>query len=266
MNKVQHTKECNHSIFGKIFIPDNEPCDMWENYEISVSNAIIDRVDEKTIFIDIGANWGYYSLFIANKVRKVFSIEPNPLIFNMLYNNTLRYPNIETYNIAMSDKVGIQKFYYRYGVWETAILFPPKSDDDNFFNERDTTIETLSSFWNKFGMGSDDDYNVLIKMDCEGSEFHILRDVEFFKNIVYGRKNGSKNESKRINKERKKRKCVVILELHRIVIETERNFGYLEFAEFLDKNFNMQRIDGTEFDVYNMGSRDFVILELDESI
>lgn len=55
---------------------------------------------------------------------------------------------------------------------------------------------------------------------------------------------------------------MVILELHRIVIETERNFGYLEFAEFLDKNFNIKRIDGTEFDIYNMGSRDFVILEL----
>lgn len=254
MTNIKYTKECTYKDIGTVLIPDNEPCSMWEDYELSVMEAITSRLSKDTIFIDIGANWGHYSLSLAvsNNAKKVFAIEPNPFVYDMLYENASRLENgnnkIITYNIAMGDNVSNMKFYYRPGVWEVATLFPPRADDNNFFFETDTPVETLSSFQRKYidkiFEEYDKHYDILIKMDCEGSEFYILRDTEFFNDNV-----------------KKSRKCVVVLELHRSVIETERNFGFPEFAQFLDRNYNIYGLNGNKYDVYNMGGRDFVVLE-----
>jgi FkbM family methyltransferase len=246
INKVDYAKECTLQNIGKVLIPDNETSNLWDSWELDVMNTILTRTNKDTVFIDIGANWGYFSLSVATKAKRVFSIEPNPLVYNMLYNNSLRFSNIETYRMALSDKVSKMKFYYRPGVWETGMLFPPRPDDNNFFYSPEIDIETLSSFQKRYINYIEDNGNILIKMDCEGSEFHILRDIEFFKDNI-----------------RNNVKCTIVLELHKSVIETERNFGFPEFVQFLDNNFNLYSLSGDRYDIYNMGDigRGFIVLE-----
>lgn len=238
MTKIEYAKECTLRNVGKVLIPDNETSDMWDSWELDVTAIISKLLSKDTIFLDIGANFGYYSLLVASKAKKVFSIEPNPLVYSMLYENSLHFSNIKTYNIGLADKVSKMKFYYRPGVWETGMLFPPLPNDNNFFFTPEILIETLSSFQTKYD-GSCEHIN-LLKIDCEGSEYEILRDLEFFK---------------------KNNDCVVVLELHRSMIEDRRKLDYEEFIRFLEKNFSLYDFNWNKYDPYKVLDRGFLLLK-----
>lgn len=238
MTKVEYSKECILKNVGKVLIPDNETCDMWDNWELDVTTIVSTLVSKDTVFLDIGANFGYFSLLAAAKAKKVFAIEPNPLVYDMLCDNSLRFPNMKTYNIGLADKVSKMKFYYRPGVWETGMLFPPLSNDNNFFFSPEISIETLSSFQRKYADSSE--YINLIKIDCEGSEYEILRDLEFFRENI---------------------DCTVILELHRSMIEDRRKLDYAEFVQFLEINFDLYDFNWSKYDPYKTIDRGFLLLK-----
>jgi hypothetical protein len=52
---------------------------IFETYNIREINFLRDNLDKKGVFIDLGANYGYYSQTISfhNLVEKIISIEPN---------------------------------------------------------------------------------------------------------------------------------------------------------------------------------------------
>ena len=66
--------------------------------------------DKKKDAIDVGVYRGVYSYKLSKHFKKVFSFEPNPLIYENL-NCTLTKiaNNIEIYNYALSNTVGITK-------------------------------------------------------------------------------------------------------------------------------------------------------------
>ncbi|MEQ8424557.1 MAG: FkbM family methyltransferase [Cyclobacteriaceae bacterium] len=66
---------------------------------------------EDSVFIDIGANAGYYSLLAAKKIEsgKIISFEPNPVMadrmkMNMVFNNA--GSNIELFEFGLADREG----------------------------------------------------------------------------------------------------------------------------------------------------------------
>ena len=63
------------------------------------------KQQQNGIAVDVGANQGLYTYFLAKKCKlsKVLAFEPNPTPFKILYDKTKQYNNVEIYNIGISD-------------------------------------------------------------------------------------------------------------------------------------------------------------------
>lgn len=127
---------------------------------------------EKLNIIDIGANVGYFSLYITKKFpnANIYSFEPFPDTFTRL-NEHLKLNkavNVKPYNLAVSDFEGTSKFYsFEWTGCNTMI--------DGEFDESLSKVTEVNCV--KF-----DDLRKLTgsekfeyaKIDCEGSEYPML--------------------------------------------------------------------------------------------
>jgi len=55
-------------------------------------------------FIDIGANWGMGSIFVAEKGYEVHAFEPASKTFKTLEEKTIKFSNIHAYPYAIGEK------------------------------------------------------------------------------------------------------------------------------------------------------------------
>ncbi len=105
------------------------------------------------VFVDVGANYGYYSMLLRKDFQKVYAFEPIPSIFKELESNLGKFDDVECIRKAVSNVDGRSvKLSYRgsQGFAETVTLA-------SFF--LDTEID-------------------LIKVDVEGEEWKVLEGAE----------------------------------------------------------------------------------------
>ena len=78
----------------------------WKNYFFGEPEFRVLRkiVDPKRKAIDIGANRGLYTYFLARMVPKVYAYEPNPRMVEFLRISVRS--NVDVINLALSDEVG----------------------------------------------------------------------------------------------------------------------------------------------------------------
>jgi FkbM family methyltransferase len=120
--------------------------------------------------IDIGAQSGLYSLFAKYLPLSTFySFEPFPDTFKLLNDNLIinEITNVNTYNLAISDKTGFCKLNtsISHNGLHTLGENPLRFSD---IKSIDVTSTTLDDFFN-------DIYVHYIKIDTEGYEYYILK-------------------------------------------------------------------------------------------
>lgn len=134
----------------------------------SVLNIISDNTK---VMLDIGSNLGTFSLYCKDKFKKIYSFEPQKLIFEQLQEN-LRLNsvnNIHIKNIALGDK--------------TETFYMDSINYDEQINSGDLSIS-----YNKIGeaieinkgdeLFSEFDNIQLIKIDVQGYELNVLNGLE----------------------------------------------------------------------------------------
>ena len=151
----------------------------YENETILTLKEIFKKNKINNYFIDVGANYGTYSLYFSKNFRKIYSIEAAPKIFKLLQINCEYFKNIKTFNVAVSDNQ-LSKFFY--------------IDNKNFganslikkrFNKKiKVKCDTLDRLIKKQNIK-----NSFIKIDTEGSEINVLKGMKkIFKsqNLIIG--------------------------------------------------------------------------------
>ncbi len=141
-------------------------------YEEENLNLLLSFVRDDTVFVDIGANLGFYSLQIARRIHafgKVYAFEPHQRLVELArrsaYLNGLANV-ISYYPVGLSDKNSPAKFAYPPGHLGGGAIMTGKSDN---FSVIDSEIRTLDSlFGNEFKCD-------LMKIDVEGHELSVLR-------------------------------------------------------------------------------------------
>jgi FkbM family methyltransferase len=130
------------------------------------------RLSPGDLFVDVGANIGYFSLLAAKLVGptgKVLAIEASPIIFEKLANNIKqnKLNNIVAHNLAVSDSNGIARVYMapEGNIGETTIL---ETKGHTFESEIPCRRldEILSS--------EDLQRTKVIKIDVEGAEWSVI--------------------------------------------------------------------------------------------
>lgn len=105
------------------------------------------------VFVDVGANYGYYSMLLRGNFEKIYAFEPIPSIFKELERNLEKFDDAECIRKAVSNVDGQSvklSYHGSQGFAETV---------------------TLASFF--LGMKID-----LVKVDVEGGEWEVLEGAE----------------------------------------------------------------------------------------
>lgn len=148
---------------------------VWEPFETVL---FCELLKNKSFFIDVGANLGYYSLIAAkhfNNEGKVLSLEPDLTNFSLLKDNIALngLSNINALNLACSDKLGtatIKKSADNYGDHRLLVDQDMIPDGDDYIET--TTVDLL--------IAEAEALPDLIKIDTQGSELSILLGMRDF--------------------------------------------------------------------------------------
>lgn len=127
----------------------------------------------KGVALDIGANIGWFSLFLSAHFSdtKIYAFEPIEDVFNNLVTNISinRKQNIHPYKIAITDTKGQKEFFYAP---EISVLSSAKNIIDyNFSKTVQVQSDTLDGF-----ISSNVKENIdFVKCDVEGGEINIIK-------------------------------------------------------------------------------------------
>lgn len=85
-------------------------------------NIVSSKLRANRVCLDIGAHIGIYACNYASKFEQVHSFEPVPRLFELLEKNTQKFPNITTYNKAVSDNANPLVMYEHYRNTEINVI------------------------------------------------------------------------------------------------------------------------------------------------
>lgn len=145
--------------------------------------AWIDSFERGSVFYDVGANIGLYSIYAVKKRQnKVFCFEPSFFNLEFLARN-VNYNGLEgdivIFPIPLNDKISVSKFHLNSTEWGGAL--------SNFDKEFDVYGEVSQSKFSYNTIGFDLDtlvsvYKIplpdYIKIDVDGIEHYILKGSE----------------------------------------------------------------------------------------
>lgn len=145
------------------------------NYEPQVSRLIADYLTNGDIFLDVGANIGYFSRLahdVVGKNGKVYAFEAEHNNFSALTKNTKSCVNVIPVNLAASDKNSFINVKHSSHSSCHSIL-----DTDIYLDGTEFRVPaiTIDHFWYHF---LEKKHIRLIKLDVEGAELLVLNGMQ----------------------------------------------------------------------------------------
>jgi len=140
----------------------------WETYE---TQLVIDRLKPDSVFVDVGANIGYYTLIAASLIGEhgqVFSFEPDPENFYLLQRNLQHngFAKVDAVDAALADEDSIGKLYlnqHNYGDHQVY-------DDGSGRPSRSIRLLNGNCYLASKVAAID-----LLKVDTQGAEYHVIK-------------------------------------------------------------------------------------------
>lgn len=121
--------------------------------------------------IDVGAHIGGFCIKFSDSAERIYSFEPNSQTFRVLEKNLElnEIKNIELFNKAVSSKEGEIEFYSNSNSLRSSLEI--KEDEEP--SER-VDVLNLHSVLDDIDLKGE----TLLKLDCEGSEFKIIKETD----------------------------------------------------------------------------------------
>ncbi len=139
----------------------------WETWLTQCISRIIKPGD---ICIDVGANYGYYSLLMSTltgKEGRTIAVEPNPYVFNLLAATaSVHSSSIEPVQVALSDVSGFTTLVIPDNFYGDASIVERKDKPRMARSRVDVKTQTLDELAVQLELPRID----LVKIDVEGAE------------------------------------------------------------------------------------------------
>ena len=148
----------------------------WGEFEVDLINFLKSLLNDCSVFIDIGANIGIYTLLASKHIRKdgkVFAFEPSDWAYNRLKENLKlnETKNVEVFKLAVSNFTGLKQFYVcEDDAYNSLISTPMK--------EVQKVVEVESICLNDFCVNRNIDQIEILKIDVEGADYLVLKGAE----------------------------------------------------------------------------------------
>jgi len=180
--KIEEGKTCVKTNYGFSMIVDpkrdlglEKKIYFTGEYETGTLRVLKGILQNKGVFLDIGANIGLYSLYVSYYFPeiKIFSFEPLNSAHDILAENIRlnEFKNIETFNYALgSQRESLYIHEHEYERGSSFITSKPTNEEISLFS-LDELYENLTS-----------EKISAIKVDVEGFELEVLKGGE---NIIF---------------------------------------------------------------------------------
>jgi len=148
---------------------------MWEAPQLEVLAELCKR-KKIDCFVDVGANAGFYSIMFAlkNLTDRIIAFEPDPgnyarLAANLALNNLTG--RVEAVPLALGDQNGEVTLYEgaKWNRGESTIAEPDQTPKEFTHRIRQARFDDAFNLARQ---------NIIIKMDVEGYEFHVIKGME----------------------------------------------------------------------------------------
>lgn len=164
----------------------------WEGdkgYEYYTSRTLVHFFREVDLFIDVGSNFGLYSV-LAHKINpKIKSIcfEPLPNMYqdNLNFHKVNGIENVTHFNLALSSREGTTTFYvpnvYNVDSEITSASIEPNFAYNKPFASKEITINTV--MFDRLYAEKSIEFEhkrIVVKVDVEGHEFEALQGAKQF--------------------------------------------------------------------------------------
>lgn len=152
-----------------------EPATYIEIFDQDTYKLVDSEIRDK-IVVDVGANLGMFSLrCVELGARRIIAVEAQPVVFTGLMYNVAKYPMIYPLLAAVWDEGGK----------EVTIL--NEHVGSKVRGAADAVGDKVSTITLKSLIGDVEDTDMVLKLDCEGSEFNILMgtDVETIRKFAF---------------------------------------------------------------------------------
>lgn len=155
-------------------------------------NAILEKEGRDyspKVILDIGSRDLDQSIELSKVFpnTKILAFEPIPEQFQICYEKSKNYPNIQVYNIALSDKEGFFDFWVVEGnIGASSLLEPITIPYGNWENNTWSKISVLTKTLDNFLRDNDIHSVDCIWMDVQGSELSVLHGAkDILKTVQY---------------------------------------------------------------------------------
>jgi len=154
---------------------------VYRNWEPNVSNLLYTLLDKDTLFIDVGANFGYFSCLAAHIIGNtssgsVIAVEPNSGLTQLLKDNLLinwSLAPIKIEKVAASDAPGFLTLEIPDGRAGNAHIITSQSRAST--NGRSHVIVPVVTVDSLVDFPTDASKKIVIKIDVEGFELSVLK-------------------------------------------------------------------------------------------
>lgn len=145
------------------------------NYEPEVSKIIVKHLNDGDIFLDVGANIGYFSRLASDVIGKdgcVYSFEADYENYHALTQNISCCTNINVMNCALSDNNSFAEMNHSSHSSCHSLL-----NTNNYLDGATFSVPTmtLDHFWKTY---LDQKPINLLKIDVEGAELKVLKGMD----------------------------------------------------------------------------------------
>lgn len=145
---------------------------IYTNFEPCTSQTIRDHLRAGDIFLDIGANFGFFTVLAASIVGpsgRVHAVEASPEVLPILTGNTKAFPNVTIIPQAAGDRTGVTEFHMTEDFVNSGIAMSPFIAESKKIS---VPLDTLDNI-----LGRDPDFTGridFIKCDVQGDELAVL--------------------------------------------------------------------------------------------
>ena len=153
--------------------------DSWEPITSEILIELINKSDKKnTIFVDIGANIGYFSILMALQNITVIAIEPETSNYNLLtknitHNNLQHLITPHKTFISNSNNTTFTLNIDPTNMGSVSNRFFTQNNPNIPLKSQSTTSKTIDSF-----LGLNPSNNIIVKIDVEEHELEVLQGME----------------------------------------------------------------------------------------
>lgn len=145
---------------------------IYTDFEVCTTETISRYVSAGAVFLDIGANFGFFSVLAADLVGpggRVYAVEASPAVVPILRDNTRALPNVQIIESAAGNRTGETEFYLTDDFVNSGVSLSPFIPEARKVSVPIDTLDNLLAAMPGFNGQVD-----FVKCDVQGDEVAVL--------------------------------------------------------------------------------------------